>query len=53
MAGYVRTSGINGDITLTCEINGSWTGQDTCTCESSSTMGNMTDGFTFNEIIAE
>ena len=47
--GYVRTSGINGDITLTCGIDGLWTGQDTCTGESSSSMGNVrVDGYKIN-----
>ena len=32
--GYVRKNGLNGDITLTCGLDGQWTGRDTCTCKS-------------------
>ena len=36
--GHVRTNGLLGDITLTCGLDGQWTGRDTCTCKSPSMM---------------
>ena len=33
--GYARTSGANGAITLMCEDDGIWVGQDTCSCKLS------------------